>query len=819
MSAFPDALPELPPHLAERRTDADPRPPREAGDCVVYWLRTAQRAHENPALDAARGWAAALDRPLLIYQGIDERTPYASDRHHAFQLQGARDLAEECAALGLRYALHVSRPGQRPSALVELARRAAVVVTERFPAPPLVGWTHGLRSRCEAPVVEIDTACVVPMTATTRAPSRAFAFRDGTRKAREAALAADWPELEASENPGEVRAFEDTLPFDEVDPRTSDLDRCIGACAIDHGVGPVPGERGGSAAGYERWRAFVEDGGLSRYAKMRNDALRRDGVSRMSAYLHYGMVSPFRLAREARAQGGKGAEKFLDELLIWRELAYHWCHHLDGDVEGLDALPDWARADLADTAGDARTTQPDEALERGTTGDALWDACQRSLRVRGELHNNVRMTWGKALLGWSRDGEQALRRLIDLNHRFALDGRDPASYGGLLWCLGLFDRPFPPARPVTGRLRLRETRVHAERLDIAAFVHSVRAPEGGPARIAVIGAGLAGLSAARALHDHGHDVTVFDKARGPGGRTSLRRGEPWAFDHGAQYFTARDPRFRRQVAQWIETGVVERWEPRLVALEAGRAQPAGGDVERFVGVPGMNAMAKSLAGDLHTRQGARVTEIEVLAEGFALRAEEGAELGRYDRVVLALPAGQAAELCPDLALAERASAVEMSPCWALLAGFDQPLEIGFDAAFVQTGPLGWIARNSSKPGRPAAEAWVLHAGPDWSAAHWDEAPEAVAAELLEAFRSATGCELPAPAHLDRHRWRYSLASGALDEEFMAAPSCPGLVLAGDWLAGSRVEGAFLSGRAAAGHLLRGLALAPASSEAARADRR
>ena len=435
------------------------------------------------------------------------------------------------------------------------------------------------------------------------------------------------------------------------------------------------------------------------------------------------------------------------------------------------------------------------------------------------MHNNVRMTWGKALLGWSRDGAQALERLIDLNHRYALDGRDPSSYGGLLWCLGLFDRPFPPHQPITGRLRLRETAVHAERLNVQALDDRVGTPEGGALRVAVVGAGLAGLSAARALHDAGHEVTIFDKARGPGGRTSLRRGEPYAFDHGAQYFTARDPRFVRQVDQWVETGIVAPWEPRLVALESGRTQPVGSDTRRFVGVPGMNAMAKSLAADLTCRQGVRVTEIARSGAGFELQAEGGEQLGRFGRVVLALPAEQAAELCPSAALTDRASRVAMTPCWALLVGLDAPLDLDFDGAFVNSGALSWIARNCTKPGRPSAEAWVLHAGPEWSAAHWDAAPESVSAALLAAFQEATGRKLPAPAHLDHHRWRYSLAEPALTEEFLADPGCPGLVLAGDWLAGSRVEGAVLSGQAAAGHVLRELAAEPYRQESALAKRR
>ena len=267
----------------------------------------------------------------------------------------------------------------------------------------------------------------------------------------------------------------------------------VAACDIDHGVGPVFHTPGGSAAGYARWDAFVQSGGLRSYARRRNDPL-RNGVSRMSAYLHYGMVSPLRLAREAFAEGSDGAEKYLDELLVWRELAYHWCFHTPDPESYEEAVPAWAQETMAEALGDAREVLDAETLERARTGDALWDVCQTSLLRNGELHNNVRMTWGKAVPLWTRTPREAMARLIDLNHRFALDGRDPSSYGGLLWCLGLFDSPKGPS-PVLGQVRGRRTEVHARRLDVEAYARRVERPaHPSPPRTLVIGAGFAGLS-------------------------------------------------------------------------------------------------------------------------------------------------------------------------------------------------------------------------------------------------------------------------------------------------------------------------------------
>ena len=205
---------------------------------------------------------------------------------------------------------------------------------------------------------------------------------------------------------------------------------------------PTPG---GTGRGEARWASFIRSGGLAAYAGA--ETARVDGTSRLSPWLHYGHISPFQVARESMEAG---ADKFLDELLTWRELAWTWCSH-QPELHTTAVLPEWARRSLDEHADDPRPVLHSwETLARGQTGDLLWDTAQRSLLRHGELHNNVRMTWGKALLQWTPDAESARRILVDLNHRYALDGRDPASYGGLYWCLGLFDRPFRPGRSVLG---------------------------------------------------------------------------------------------------------------------------------------------------------------------------------------------------------------------------------------------------------------------------------------------------------------------------------------------------------------------------------
>ncbi len=790
---------DLPLNLQERVSVLRDGPVDGRKPYVLYWMHHAMRDHENPALDAAITIANGIERPVLVYQGLGGNHPYNADRHHVFIMQGARDVQMGLAARGIAYRFHLAEDPARPGPLPELARNAAIVITETFPAPPFPRWTKALAERIDTPLWTLDCSCVVPMPGVKRRFERAFQFRKHTRKARDERLRRAWEEPSPS-----AAIFTDPLPFKSVDLQTANIDALCARCRIDHSVGPVHHTPGGSRAGYARWEAFKRHG-LGTYARLRNDAAIEPprGVSRLSPYLHYGMVSPLRIAREAAAEGSKGAGKFLDELLIWRELAHNFCFHTP-DPETLDSLPDWARETLARHQDDPRPTLYDrERLERARTGEPLWDAAQRSLLRHGELHNNLRMTWGKALLDWTPSAAQALRRLIELNHRFALDGSDPNSYGGILWCLGLFDRPFHPEQPIIGALRTRPLAGHARRLDLARYRQKVDHPANGAAlHIAVIGAGLAGLRAAGVLADHGHRVSVFEKAKTPGGRLGGLRWKGTLVDAGAQYFTARDPRFQRHVAAWAAAGLVSPWNAALAAVDSpGALRPLKADLARHVAVPAMRQLAHHLARGLDVRYG---VEIEGLmpedTSGRKALAGSGSHEG-YDAVVLALPPRQAEALLPESSpLAARLGPVRMRPCRALLAVFDRPLALTFDGIFFNAGRLSWAARNASKPGRTQEEIWMLHAARGWPAD--DEPLDAQAAdqEMIADFLRYTGQPALSPRHVISREWRAAAAEKALKDGCLWDGSAR-IGICGDWCAGSRIEGAFLSGSAVAGRLL------------------
>ncbi len=623
-----------------------------------------------------------------------------------------------------------------------------------MPVEPLRSWAMALGRQTQRPVIAVDTACVVPMQLVGKAYERAFAYRHATQTHYAERISRSYVPIESQVGP----VWPGNLPFKPLDLQKADLAELVSRCAIDHAIGPVPHSPGGSTAGYHRWEKFKQRG-LADYARLRNDAL-VDGVSRMSPYLHYGMVSPFRIAREAAACDHEGAEKFLDELLIWREMAYHFCFHRP-DHGQTSALPAWALATLTEHASDPRPVLLSwETLARGQSGDPLWDAAQHSLLIHGELHNNVRMTWGKALLHWTPNPRSALSTMLDLNHRYALDGQDPASYGGILWCLGQFDRPFPPPRPVFGTVRDRSTQQHATRLDPQKYRRLVKRPLREPVpRVAVVGAGLAGLFAARTLADHGCQVTVFEKSRGAGGRMATRRtATGLRFDHGAQYFTVRNPHFRRYVESWEHDGLLRPWRGRIVVLNDGRVVAEKSATTRYVGVPTMNRICQHLAAGLDVRLGTPVAPLQRIDHGWRLAAEDGSELGEFTAAIVSAPAPQAAKLLSDVPrLAERAGSTPMLACWAVMLALEEPLPCDYAAAFVQDSPLAWLARDRSKPGRAAVvDTWVLHASPTWSHTHLEDAATDAADHLTKAMWEATGLPPVAVNSSAAHRWRFAL---------------------------------------------------------------
>ncbi len=313
-------------------------------------------------------------------------------------------------------------------------------------------------------------------------------------------------------------------------------------------------------------------------------------------------------------------------------------------------------------------------------------------------------------------------------------------------------------------------------------------------RVAIVGAGMAGLSCADRLKRAGHSVSLFDKGRGPGGRMATRRmqtplGEA-RVDHGAQYFTVRDPAFMAQVARWSASGVAAPW-------------PAAG-TGAWVGVPGMNAVVRDLADHHDVTFGWHVRGLVRRDGSWHLTGEaadgERVQSGPFDTVVISLPPEQTAAIVAlhDLSLAATALAARSQPCWTGMFVFDARLPTERDTVR-DAGSINWAARDSAKPGRNGPETWVVQANPNWSSAHLEETADMVAGQLLCALSGALSIKMPVPVTAVAHRWRYAMSTGSNLGALWSGQSRIGIC--GDWLLGPRVENAWLSGKTLASQIM------------------
>ncbi|WP_375392629.1 deoxyribodipyrimidine photo-lyase [uncultured Sphingomonas sp.] len=413
---------------------ANDRPVRAPAAYVLCWLQQALRATDNPVIDAAVRLGEAWRLPVLVYHGVREDYPYASDRLHRFILGASRDLERDVQARGLACVQFIDRGGHREKGLVyRLAAQAAAVVAEDQPGFIAQWQTARFAARADVATLVVNAACVVPPLALEQGVKTTSAFRRRHQAAR-----ADW--YGWTDEPATVPAYAGELPFRPdrlADVSDQALDALVAECRIDHRLpvaGGFPPTRAAVAARLERLRHEV----LPAYAEARGDATRGDGASALSPYLHFGVVGPREVVAAVEAADVSAEErgKYLDELLTWRE----WFHYRARSLavpEHYDRIPGWARRELADHAGDPRLAlEPLRALIEGETADESWNACQKQFLLEGWMHNNLRMYWAKRLIAMTPSPQAGWATACYLNDRLSLDGRDPATWGNIAWAFG-----------------------------------------------------------------------------------------------------------------------------------------------------------------------------------------------------------------------------------------------------------------------------------------------------------------------------------------------------------------------------------------------
>jgi len=465
-------------------------------DFVLYWMIAARRLEWNFALQRAIERARELDLPLVILEALRSGYPWASDRLHRFVIDGMTDNARRATDAPVYYYAYVERERGAGGGLLErLAQDAALVVTDDYPVFFLPKMMAAAARRLDVLMEAVDGNGLMPMRLTGEPFKTAHSFRRFLHKYLLQHL--DRTPLSNPFAEGTLRRL-GALP-DEITNRWTNVARRLregwqpnlGELPIDHAVG-VAGVRGGASTGARLVDRFI-DSGLPRYAGRNHPD---DGAtSGLSPYLHFGHVSSHQVFAtiaeredwdadrvDASVHGKRSgwwgmsddAEAFLDQLVTWRELGFNMCVHRD-DYDSYESLPEWARQTLEEHEDDAREhLYALQELERARSHDVVWNAAQTQLLREGTIHNYLRMLWGKKILEWSPSPRDALATMIELNNKYALDGRDPNSYSGIFWCLGRYDRPFGPERPIFGKIRYMSSENTLRKLHISEYLEEYR---------------------------------------------------------------------------------------------------------------------------------------------------------------------------------------------------------------------------------------------------------------------------------------------------------------------------------------------------------
>lgn len=450
--------------INERVLQLNDRPTNANARYVLYWMQMYKRMDSNHALIFAIRKANELKLPLVVYEGLKYNYPWASDRLHTFILEGVEEKRAEFERLGIRYVFYLQQNADSPKRTVAaIAKDAALIVTDDYPCFIIPEHNRRVAEKAEMPVFAVDSNGVIPMAKFDKEEYAAYTIRPKINKLLERYLK--------------------PLPFESADisgvgldvdcPETivtsATISELVAECDIDHAVKPSRHYRGGTAAGRDRLNKFVNEI-LPDYDTARSKP-DRDGSSRLSSYLHFGFLSPVEIALAVRDADAPQESKdaYLEELIVRRELSFNMTR-FNSNYDSLDALPAWVHKTMREHADDERTYLYSlEHLENGETHDELWNAAQREMVVTGEMHNYVRMLWGKNVIAWSPSYEVAFATLVHLNNKYCLDGRDPNSYAGILWCFGKHDRPWME-RPVFGTIRYMTSGSTGKKFDSKRYI-------------------------------------------------------------------------------------------------------------------------------------------------------------------------------------------------------------------------------------------------------------------------------------------------------------------------------------------------------------
>ena len=475
----------------------------ENGEFILYWMIATRRLNYNSALQRSVELAEKLGKPLLVIEAISTRHKFANDRILTFMIQGLIENQEMFEKRNIRFIPWVSTPLQSGTGLLQrLAEKASVVVTDLFPTYYPYEIIRIAKEKIPVRFEAIDSNGIFPMSNAGRSFPTAHSFRryshDNFVDAWENIPAYDPTEVEHNLSMSD-ESFDSLLsscnvkltPLEwmwRVSESGSVGQEALKVLDIDHSVAAVPSMIGGRTDALRRLSRFVNDG-LDRYHTDRNN-LSNGSASGLSPWFHFGHISTIEVVNHILEREGwsstnidpgrrgsragwwglsEAVEAFLDQIITWRELGFNFAFY-NHNHTSIDSIPEWAKKSLEKHKNDPRQNYSLQQLENAQTDDELWNAAQRQLRRMGIIHNYLRMIWGKRILEWAPNPETAAKWMIELNDKWALDGRDPNSYTGIFWVMGRHDRAWGPERPIFGKVRYMSSANTRRKLKVEEYL-------------------------------------------------------------------------------------------------------------------------------------------------------------------------------------------------------------------------------------------------------------------------------------------------------------------------------------------------------------
>ncbi len=431
------------------------------GEYVLYWMQASQRVEYNLALEFALDLANNHEQPLIVCFCIFPGFPEANLRSYYFMLQGLQEASNQLQNRKIHFVCSIGPPHKIVPAIAE---KASFVVFDRGYTSTVQEWRSRVVRKLRAPVFVVEDNVVVPVSVASHKEEYSATTIRKKLMNQLSRYVKEIPQIET-----EVNALDISVKVEEV--KVDDFKPLLKKLALDHSVSPTPVFHGGSKRANALLEEFIKNK-LEQYHQWRNDPS-KECQSSLSPYIHFGQVSPVFIALEVMKYPGDGTDAFIEELIVRRELAINFVHY-NRNYDSIEALPKWAIFTLNEHISDKRPyLYPLKDLESAVTHDRYWNAAQTELLITGKMHNYMRMYWGKKIIEWTESPQSAFDTMIYLNNKYELDGRDPNSYAGVLWCFGKHDRPWKE-RPIFGKVRYMNSSGLERKFDIDSYVEHVQ---------------------------------------------------------------------------------------------------------------------------------------------------------------------------------------------------------------------------------------------------------------------------------------------------------------------------------------------------------